>query len=159
MSNMRCTRIQEKLTEYQFGLLEESERADVDAHLAACEPCRMELEALERLDALIEPVEQLEAPANLWSGVRQRVQPRRAPWWQLSGRPVGRAVAIAAATLLAVGGLWLGLRGGPAEMPQYELLASDVQEQQVVAQWSQPLADDAALGAIFASLNGVGEIQ
>lgn len=156
---MKCRNLRERLTEYQLDLLDEAERGEVEAHLAECADCRAELQTLERLDGLMEPMEQHEAPANLWSGVRQRMKPRREPWWQLRAQPVKQAVALAAAMLLAVGGLWLGLRGGPGEMQQYDVLAADFQEYQVVAQWSQPLADDAALGAIYAGLNVTGEIQ
>ncbi len=154
---MRCKDVRDRLTEYQLDLLNADDRERIEVHLDECADCRAELAALERLDALVEPAEQLEAPANLWSGVRQRMEPRRAPWWRVWRGPVRQAVAVGAALLLAVVGVWLGLRGGPVETGQYEVLGADYQEQQIVAQWSQPLADDAALGAMYVSVDGNGE--
>lgn len=156
---MRCARAREKLTEYQLGLLDEDAAREMADHLAECADCRAELEALERLDGLIAPAEQHEAPADMWAGIQARMKPRRVPWWQAWREAPGPALAMAAAMLIAIGGLWLGLRGGPADVNSYGVLGSDYQEQQIVASWSQPLADDAALGAMYASLNGTGEAQ
>lgn len=156
---MRCARVRENLTEYQLGLLEESAIREVCEHLEECADCREELETLERLDALIEPAERFEAPADIWAGIQANMKPRRSAWWRVWRESPRPALAMAAAMLLAAGGLWMGLRGGPADVQSYEVLASDYQEQQIVAQWSQPLADDAALGIMFVSLNGSGEMQ
>ena len=156
---MLCARVREKLTEYQYGLLDEAAAREVRAHLQECAACREELAALERLDALIGPAVEYEAPAGMWPAIQARMKPRRAPWWQLWRASPKPALAMAAALLLALGGIWLALRGGPAEVETYGVLASDYQEQQIVAQWSQPLADDVALGVMYASLNGVGETQ
>ncbi|MGC9319736.1 MAG: anti-sigma factor family protein [Armatimonadota bacterium] len=155
---MRCTEVREKLAEYQLGALSEAERSAMEGHLESCAECRAEMEALERLDALLQPAERVEAPEDLWEGVRARLAPRRrgvwralSEWWRVSPRP---ALAAAAALVLVIGGLWLALRS-PASAPAASTLASEYQEQQIVAQWSQPLADDAALGMMFASLNEV----
>jgi len=154
-----CADVREKLTEYQLGLLDEAEAGELRLHLDECADCREELEALERLDALIKPAEQLSAPDGMWLGIHARMKPRqRAPWWSWLQAP-RPALAMAAAMLLAVGGVWLGLRGGPESTTSYEVLGADYQEQQIVAQWSQPLADDAALGVMYVSLNGAGETQ
>ncbi|MFP4248230.1 MAG: anti-sigma factor family protein [Armatimonadota bacterium] len=156
---MRCAQVREKLTEYQLDLLKGADQSEVQEHLQECGACREELASLERLDALIDPAEPVAAPANMWSGVQSRMKPRRRPWWQVWRDAPKPALAMAAAMLLAVAGVWLGLSGGPSEVQGYEVLASDYQEQQIVAQWSQPLADDAALGVMFAGLNGSGEAQ
>ena len=156
---MRCARVREKLTEYQLGLLDGAAAREMREHLDECAGCREELAALERLDALVEPAEQHRAPEGMWRGVQARMKPRRTPWWQVWREAPKPALAMAAAMLLAIGGVWLGLHGGPADVQDYEVLASDYQEQQIVAQWSQPLADDAALGVMYASLNTQGEAQ
>jgi anti-sigma factor RsiW len=155
---VRCAQVREKLTEYQLGLLEEAETLALERHLAECPDCREELAALGRMDALIQPAERREAPGEMWSGIRARMKPRRTPWWQVWRTAPKPAIAMAAAMLLAIGGIWLGLRGSP-DAQDYAVLSSDYQEQQIVAQWSQPLADDAALGVMFASLNESGEAQ
>ena len=154
---MRCAEVKEKLTEYQLGLLGEADAAALRLHLDDCAACRKELAALERMDALIAPAEPLSAPDGMWIAVHARMKPRQVAWWRSWVQAPRPALAMAAALLLAVGGIWLGLRGTPEEAA-YEVLASDYQEQQIVAQWSQPLADDAALGIIYASLNGAGEM-
>lgn len=156
---MHCARVRENLTEYQLGLLDESDAREVREHLDECPGCRDELAALERLDALMEPAERFEAPPEMWAGIHARMKPRRSPWWRVWHESPKPALAMAAAMLLAIGGLWLGLSGGPGDVQSYEVLGSDYQEQQIVAQWSQPLADDAALGVMFAGLNGSGETQ
>ncbi|MBD3292892.1 MAG: hypothetical protein GF393_08220 [Armatimonadia bacterium] len=156
---MHCARVREKLTEYQLGLLEGAEADEIRAHIHECAECSEELAAFERLDALVEPAEQHEAPDGMWLGIQARMKPRRASWWQVWRESPRPTLALAAAMLLAVGGIWMGLRGGPAEMQSYEALDSDYQEQQIVAQWSQPLADDAALGLMYASLETSGEAQ
>jgi len=154
-----CAEIRENLTEYQLGLLDEVEAGALRLHLDECAGCREELAALERLDALIAPAEELRAPDGLWLAVHARMKPRQAAWWRAWLHAPRPALAMAAAMLLAVGGIWLGLRGGPETVSNYEVLGADYQEQQIVAQWSQPLADDAALSVMYASLNGVGEAQ
>ncbi len=66
------------------------------------------------------------------------------------------ALAGGVALLVIILGLaWMALRP-PATEPSSESLASEYQQQQIIAQWEQPLADDAALGMMFASL-GNGE--
>lgn len=150
---MRCTEVRKRLAEYQLGGLDEAQREQIAAHLRECDECRAELRALERLDGLLVAVEPMEAPSGLWERVRARMKPRRRgvrEWWRASARP---ALALAAAVLVAAVGLWLALRG-PAGEPPAGTLAADYQEPQIVAEWSQPLADDAALGVAFASLNG-----
>lgn len=150
---MDCREIRDKLTEYQLGGLEDTERAAVEAHLADCAGCRAELAALARLDDLLPAMTPLTAPAELWAGIEARLQPRHAPWWQWALEWPRPALAAAATVMIAVG-LALGLRG-PAPVVPTETLAPAYQEQQIVAEWSSPLADDAALGVMFASLQGV----
>lgn len=155
---MLCAEVREELTEYQLGLLDEAEAARLRLHLDGCADCREELATLERMDALIAPTEQYAAPEGMWMGIHARMKPRQAAWWRAWFQSPRPALAMAAALLLAVAGIWLGLRGTPQPGESYEVLGSEYQEQQIVAQWSQPLADDAALGVIYASLNGVGEM-
>lgn len=156
---MRCQQVRKKLAEYQLGGLKPSEREAIAAHLRECADCARELEALSRLDDLFTPIDQVNAPDDLWERVQPRLRPRRVPWWEaLAVRP-RPAIAAAAAILLAVLSVWLLLRPSAPPEQQVEALASAFQEQQIVAEWSSPLADDAALGVVFASLNGDVEEQ
>lgn len=149
---MDCREIRDKLTEYQLGGFDDTEREAVEAHLADCAGCRAELAALARLDDLLPEMAPLTAPAELWAGIEVRLQPRHAPWWQWALAWPRPALAAAAMVMVAAG-LALGLRG-PAPVAPTETLAPAYQEQQIVAEWSSPLADDAALGVMFASLQG-----
>ena len=150
---MDCREVGDKLAEYQLGGLEESARAAVEAHLPGCAQCRAELAALARLDGLLAPMESVRAPEELWAGIEARLQPRHAGWWQWAADWRHQALA-AAAILIAAVGLALGLHS-PAPTAPTETLAPAYQEQQIVAEWASPLADDAALGVAFASLQGV----
>lgn len=156
---MRCEQVRKRLAEYQLGALAEAEAEAVCAHLQECARCRAELAALQRLDALLAPAESVSAPPDLWARIQPRLRPRRALWWQPLLVPPRPAIATAAAVLMAAFGVWLALRGPTAPGPAPETLASSYQEHQIVAEWSQPFADDAALGAMFASLNGDGAEQ
>jgi len=149
---VRCKQVTEKLAEYQLGALDEAEAAAVAEHVAACARCRVELAALERTATLLEPMEPASPPRDLWAGVKARMRPRRASVWDALVMRWRPALAAGFALLALVSGLaWLSLRG-PAVQPSSELLASEYQEQQIMAQWGQPLADDAALGIMFVSL-------
>lgn len=156
---MRCARVRENLTAYQLGLLDELEAVEMRQHLDECPECREELATLQRLDELIQPAEEHDAPEGMWTRVQAHMKPRRRSWWRAWREAPKPALALAAAMLLAVGGIWLAMRAGPGDVGSREMLASEYQEQQIAAQWSQPLADDAALGAMYASLEGAGETQ
>lgn len=154
---MDCREVRDKLAEYQLGGLAETERAALAGHLVGCAACRAELEALARLDDLLSPMTPLTAPTELWGGIEERLQPRRAQWWQWAVQWPRPALAAAAMIMVALG-LALGLRGHEQVVPS-ETLTPAYQEQQIVAEWSSPLADDAALGVMFASLSGVDAEQ
>ena len=136
---MRCAEVKEKLTEYQLGLLGEAGAATLRLHLDDCAACREELSALERMDALIAPAEQLSAPGGMWMAVHARMKPRHAAWWRSWVQAPRPALAMAAALLLAVGGIWLGLKGTPEEAA-YEVLASAYQEQHMPGRSVLPLS-------------------
>lgn len=149
---MRCKQVREKLAEYELGGLDEAEAAAVAEHLAECAECQAELAALRRTGELMAPVEPASPPRDLWQGVKTRMRPRRATAWDALVMRWRPALAAGIALLVLASGLaWLSLRG-PAVQPSLELLASEYQEQQIMAQWGQPLADDAALGIMFVSL-------
>ncbi len=90
---------------YATGQLDESDRAEVQAHLAVCPECQAEVRFQRRLDAEIEAL-----PTGIdqgWDGMKLRLEaerPRRAAW-RLDGRAGPAWLGWAAALLLAVG--WL----------------------------------------------------
>lgn len=154
---MPCKQVREKLAEYQLGALDDAKAAALAQHLAECADCRAELEALRRTAELLTPVEVASPPRDLWPGVREQLRPRRAWGWNALAVHWQPALAGAAALLLLILGIaWLALRP-PAIEPSSELLASEYEQQQIIAQWEQPLADDAALGMMFVSLGSAEE--
>ena len=157
---MRCNECRDNLPEYSLDTLDEAQALAMREHLIACEDCRAELAAFERLDELMAPVERVSPDRDLWAGVSARIKLRKtvAPAWFVPRWQ--QAMAAAAVVLaLAVGGLMMHSKA-PALAPGSEMLAADYQEQQVIAEWSQPLADDASLGLMLASINvGESELQ
>ena len=108
----------EDLAAYALGALDDREAAELEAHLAECEACRIELRWLEpAVDLLPRSVEQLEPPADLRkrlmatvraeardaspTGTEAGVRRRRA-WGTMIWRP---ATAVAATGLLVAGGV------------------------------------------------------
>jgi anti-sigma-K factor RskA len=108
----------EDLAAYALGALDEREAAELEAHLAECEACRIELRWLEpAVDLLPRSVEQLEPPADLRNRLMATVRAeardaspagteagvrRRRPWRTMIWRP---ATAGAATGLLVAGGV------------------------------------------------------
>ena len=107
------------------GRLEEDERAWLSPHLAACNECREEAEALRSLQshcrAAASPSTDVDTGwhrvrARLTSGRASSPQPRDTRWWQglrLRWQPV--LLAAQACLLLLVGGVALWHRGIPDE--------------------------------------------
>jgi predicted anti-sigma-YlaC factor YlaD len=70
----------EQLNRYLDDDLDSTESATVAAHLASCEACQRELEALHRLFAELESVPSVPLPADLSAQVVQQLAPS-APRW------------------------------------------------------------------------------
>jgi hypothetical protein len=70
---MNCKQCQERLHDYLDETLEAAGRAEVGEHLAACEACRRELDALRKVAALVGSLEEVPEPAGLLQGVRARI--------------------------------------------------------------------------------------
>lgn len=106
-------------------LMDGVEVAGSDEHLAACDVCRGELEALEELRTELRSLPELEPPAGQWSAIEARVSGGR-PGRRRLGR--ARAIALQAAAMAAVFvlGLGLGRMFGPAgEGPEAALTAGE----------------------------------
>ncbi len=157
---MRCEECRDNLAEYSLDALDDAQAVSMREHLLACVDCRAELAAFERLDELLTPVEEARPETNLWAGVSARIAPRQsvAPrWWSLHWQPALAAAAVL--VMLVMGGLMMSAKT-PVLTAGSTMLAADYQEQQVIAEWSQPLADDASLGLMLASIDlGEGELQ
>lgn len=113
-----------KILGYIDGRLKESERLDVEKHLASCGACKLRAQEFRAVSSLLDELPQIEPSEAFDLRVRARVaaEPVKQSWWawlSLSPRTAFAAVALA----LAVG--WIGMR--PADHP-----AINAQDLQVV---------------------------
>ena len=124
------------------GAMDDTQRAQLDAHLAACAECRAVARDLERVHAESAALPSLIPSRDLWAGIEARIE---APVVSLDSqrrRPLARwssrQVATAAAFLIAVtaGGTWyaatrsagLSPATAPAAAPRTELVAVAAQK-------------------------------
>jgi hypothetical protein len=99
---------------YSFGLLEQQDRAEFEAHLAGCESCTAELAELSGLAGLFAGVDPVEPPQDAPDGaVIVDLMQRRASGDRRRRR--NRGFLAAAACLVLLGG---GVAAGVAAAPQ-----------------------------------------
>jgi len=78
--SLECQEVQEQLSAYLDGELDEARRGPVAAHLKGCAACRRELELVTALDLALGDLS-APAPPDLAGRVLARL-PRRRAWWQ-----------------------------------------------------------------------------
>lgn len=113
---MNCDQLEERASEIVDGGLAPAQRAEVDAHLAACARCRALVADLRLIQQTAATLDRQAPPARLWTGIAARLDAdpdfKRA---SAAGRPAtpqhgppGWAWLAAAAVLVAVvgGGLY-----------------------------------------------------
>jgi len=107
---MRCSDVREKLGRLTDGELEPASARAVGEHLEACSACAAERAAIDALEARLAALPAEPVPASLEASILQAARfrtPRplaaHAPALALVGR-------VAAAALIALAGLYLGLR-------------------------------------------------
>ena len=111
-------RFNERLSEYLDDELEAGERRDMEAHLAVCEQCRADLEALRAVTARARALPDVPPAADLWDGVAARLdartlefEPRRAA--RRFAFTLPQLVAASLALMVLSGGMvWLARLGG-----------------------------------------------
>jgi Putative zinc-finger len=121
---------------YSFGLLEQQDRLEFEAHLAGCESCAAELAELSAMAGLFAGVDPVEPEQDEPDGaaIEDLMHRRAAAGWR-RGRQ--RAFLAAAACLvLAGGGVAAGVAAAPAQSPPAVL----------AMQGEQHTATDAATG-------------
>lgn len=130
---MKCEEIKELLSEYVDGELSAADAASVEEHLAGCEACRAELEALRQTAALVRSLPRADAPQGLARHVtesvgKQMVGRKRAAILRWTG--VGGWLAAAAALILVIQLVpWEGpLDPGALPEPKIAALAADNEE-------------------------------
>ena len=117
---MSCERMETRILGYVDGRLKESERLEVEKHLATCAPCRLRAEEFRAVSGLLDELPVIEPSPEFDVRVRALVaaEPVKQSWWSwLHVQP--RVAFAASALLLAV--LWLGYRTPPVPpVPQVD---------------------------------------
>jgi anti-sigma factor RsiW len=104
---MSCKRMEERILPYVDGRVKESERREMEAHLAECAACRLRVSEFRGVTGLLDELPQIEPSAAFDARVHARVaaEPAKQSWWAWF-MPSPR-VAFAASMLL-VATLWIG---------------------------------------------------
>jgi anti-sigma factor RsiW len=116
---MSCTRRENRIMAYVDGRLKESERLDVEKHLAACGTCQLRVNEFRAVASLLDEMPQIEPSPAFDVRVRARVaaEPVKQSWWAWFA-PSPRVAFAASLLLLAT--VWVASR--PADR---QLTAAD----------------------------------
>ncbi len=127
---MSCTRMESRILEFLDGRLKESERLEVEKHLASCAPCSLRVHEFRTVSDLLGELPAIEPSEAFDTRVHALVAAEPAPrqsWW--AWLHVSPRIAFAASMLL-IAALWLGFwHGGPAA-PPINLQEADAQMMQ-----------------------------
>jgi anti-sigma factor RsiW len=109
--------MESRILGYVDGRLKESERLDVEKHLAGCAPCRVRVHEFSAVSGLLNDLPLIEPSAEFDTRVYARVaaEPQaKSSWW--AWLHVSPRIAFAASMLLLMA-LWLGYRNGTPIAP------------------------------------------
>lgn len=116
---MSCERMENQILSYVDGRLKESDRAEVEKHLAGCPGCRVRVNAFRAVGSLLDELPQIEPSDAFDARVHARVaaEPKKRSSWLAWLTPSPR-VAFAASLLLAAI-IWVGVehRDHPVTAP------------------------------------------
>jgi anti-sigma factor RsiW len=109
MDVMSCGRMEKRILSYMDGRLKESERLEVEKHIATCAACELRVNEFRAVSSLLDELPQIAPSPAFDVRVRARVaaEPVKQSWWAWIA-PSPR-VAMAGA-LLALCIAWVGLR-------------------------------------------------
>ena len=108
---MNCTRMESRILPYLDGRLKESDRGEVEKHLAVCSACRLRVNEFRSVSGLLDELPKIEpSPAfDLRMHARIAAEPPRQSWWVwLAPSP---RVAFAA-SLLLLATVWVASQPG-----------------------------------------------
>jgi anti-sigma factor RsiW len=114
---MSCERMESRILGYVDGRLKESERLEVEKHLADCAPCALRVNEFSAVAGLLDELPLIEPSLEFDTRVHARVaaEPQRnESWW--AWMHVSPRIAFAASMLLLMT-LWLGYRTGTPPTP------------------------------------------
>lgn len=145
------------LSSYLDDELSDTDREALEAHLAACAPCRVVLEELRAVVDWAPTFAGTPPPRDLWSGISAAIGRERVVAFPARvARRFSLAQLAAAAALVAVlsgGGVWLALRGGSAGVPV--AATGPVADETGVAAFQAAVFDDPEYDAAVAELEQV----
>jgi anti-sigma factor RsiW len=112
--------MENKILGYVDGRLKESERLEVEKHLAACAACRLRVNEFRAVSGLLDELPMIEPSAAFDLRVHARVvaEPVKQGWWAWL-MPAPR-VAVAAAMLVAAM-VWVGTRHNQPQIAQDDI--------------------------------------
>lgn len=125
---MSCEKMESRILGYLDGRLKESERLEVEKHLAACAPCRLRVNEFRAVSGLLDELPVIEPSEAFNARVHALVaaEPVKQSWWAwLHFSP---RIAVVASMLL-IAALWLGYSrtGAP---PPINMAEADAQMMQ-----------------------------
>ena len=111
---MSCERMESRILGYVDGQLKESEKQDVEKHLAACARCGVRVEEFRAVSGLLDELPVIEPSPEFDSRVHALVaaEPVKQSWW--AWLRVSPRVAFAASMLL-LATIWLGYYERPQQ--------------------------------------------
>jgi anti-sigma factor RsiW len=113
--------MENKILGYVDGRLKESERLEMEKHLATCAACRVRVNEFRAVNVLLDelPVIEPSAAFDIRMLARVAAEPAKQSWWAWFA-PSPRAVLAAAMLLLAA--VWIGSRS------EISLSAADIEK-------------------------------
>ncbi|HTC42825.1 MAG TPA: zf-HC2 domain-containing protein [Candidatus Acidoferrales bacterium] len=104
---MSCEKMENRILSFIDGRLKESERLDVEKHLAACTTCQLRVQEFRAVSGLLDELPVIEPSPAFDARVHALVaaEPVKQSWW--AWLRISPRVAFAASALL-VAALWLG---------------------------------------------------
>ena len=128
---MSCEKMESRILGYVDGRLKESERLDVEKHLASCAPCSLRVQEFRAVSGLLDELPVIEPSPEFDSRVHALVaaEPVKQDWW--AWMRVSPRVAFAA-SLLLLAAVWMGFyqRQPVAPLPWGDPVIADEQMMQ-----------------------------
>ena len=144
---MSCSRMENKILGYVDGRLKESERLEVEKHLASCAACRLRVNEFRAVSSLLDELPVIEPSPAFDLRVRARVAalPVKQSWWAWF-MPTPRVTIAAAMLLLATA--WVSTHSANNQpqiaqedipvLENYDVLSNF----DLLSEWPQPVQVD-----------------
>jgi len=111
---MSCERIISRMLAFIDGRLKDTDRAEIEKHLASCPSCALRVQEFRAVSGLLDELPVIEPSPEFDTRVRALVaaEPLKQDWW--AWLRVSPRIALAASALL-LAALWLGLHQRPQQ--------------------------------------------